>query len=336
MTKQDLERPVLVTGAAGYIGSVVVRQLLALGYTVRAVDTLTFGGASIMNLLDDPRFEFRKADVRDADAMTGAVEGVGAVVHLAAIVGDPACARQPELAESVNFDASIQLHRLAEAAGARRFVFASTCSNYGKSRDADAFVNERSELTPVSLYARTKVAVEEHLLSGDRGSCAPTCLRFSTVYGLSPRPRFDLTVNAFTRDLALGRELVVFGEQFWRPYCHVRDLARSVVLVLEADTTDVADDVFNVGDSDENYRKQTIVELIQEQIPDARVRYVAKDEDPRDYRVAFDKIRDRIGFAITRRVPDGIREIREVVQQGFFLNPDDPSFANVPPADHGR
>jgi nucleoside-diphosphate-sugar epimerase len=215
-------------------------------------------------------------------------------------------------------------------------VFASTCSNYGKSSDADAFVTEASELKPVSLYARTKVAVEAALLEGDRGRCAPTCLRFSTVYGLSPRPRFDLTVNEFTRDLALGRELVVFGEQFWRPYCHVRDLARSVVTVLEADAGAVGFDVFNVGDSDENYRKETIVELIRAQIPDARVRYVARDDDPRDYRVAFDKIRERLGFAITRRVPDGIREIRRAVQEGFYLDPDHPSYGNVPAAPHGR
>ncbi len=329
-------QPVLVTGAAGYIGSVLVRQLLAAGHEVRAVDALLFGGESIIELLEHPGFEFRKADVRDADAMAEAVRGTSAVVHLAAIVGDPACAQQPELAQSVNFDASVALFHLAEAAGAARFVFASTCSNYGKSVDPDAFVNEDSELKPVSLYARTKVAVERHLLEGERGRCAPTCLRFSTVYGLSPRPRFDLTVNEFTRDLALGRELVVFGEQFWRPYGHVRDLARSVSAVLEADRDAVAFDVFNVGHSDENYRKQTIVELIQAQIPDARVRYVAKDEDPRDYRVAFDKIRDRLGFEITRTVPDGIREIHEVVRQGFYLDPDHARFGNVPVTRDGR
>jgi nucleoside-diphosphate-sugar epimerase len=331
-----MAQPVLVTGAAGYIGSVLVRQLLAAGREVRAVDDLSFGGESIIDLLEDPNFEFHKADVRDTAAMTEAVRGVGAVVHLAAIVGDPACAQQPELAESVNRDASIALYHLAEAAGVERFVFASTCSNYGKSSDSDAFVTEESELKPVSLYARTKVAVEQHLLESDRQGCAPTSLRFSTVYGLSPRPRFDLTVNEFTRDLALGRELVVFGEQFWRPYCHVRDLARSVVMVLHAERDDVAFDVFNVGSSDENYRKQTIVELIQAQIPEARVRYVAKNEDPRDYRVAFEKIRDRLGFEVTRTVPDGIREIRDVVSQGFYLDPDHPRFGNVPVARHGR
>ena len=326
----------LVTGAAGYIGSVLVRQLLAAGYSVRGVDALLFGGESLIELLEHPRFEFRRADVRDASAMADAVRGVQAVVHLAAVVGDPACAQQPALAQETNHDASIELHRLAGAAGVERFVFASTCSNYGKSNAPNAFVSEVSELKPVSLYARTKVAVEEHLLGAPQRGCAPTCLRFSTVYGLSPRPRFDLTVNEFTRDLALGRELVVFGEQFWRPYCHVRDLARSVLAVMAADLGTVAYDVFNVGDSDENYRKQAIVAAILEQIPDAQVRYVAKDEDPRDYRVSFEKIRDRVGFAITRRVPDGIREIKDAVQMGIFADPDHPRFGNVPAAAHGR
>lgn len=329
-------RSVLVTGAAGYIGSVLVRQLLAAGYAVRGVDTLLFGGESLIEVLEHPAFEFRNADVRDADAMAAAVDGMTHVVHLAAIVGDPACATQPELAQETNHDASIRLHGLAEAAGAERFVFASTCSNYGKSSDPDGFVSETSELRPVSLYARTKVAVEQHLLGAARNGCAPTCLRFSTVYGLSPRPRFDLTVNEFTRDLALGRELVVFGEQFWRPYCHVRDLARSVGAVLAADADAVAYDVFNVGDSDENYRKESIVSLILEQVPDGAVRYVAKDEDPRDYRVAFEKIRERLGFEITRRVPDGIREIKNAVVMGIFADPFDARYGNVPSAPHGR
>ena len=158
----------------------------------------------------------------------------------------------------------------------------------------------------------------------------PTSLRFSTVYGLSPRPRFDLTVNEFTRELVLGEELVVFGEQFWRPYCHVRDLARSALAVLDAPREAVAFDVFNVGSSDENYRKQRIVELILEQVPGGRVRYVHKEEDPRDYRVSFEKIRRQLGFRITRTVPDGIREIKRVLELGFLPDPYAPKYANVP------
>lgn len=325
-----MKRTVLVTGAAGYIGSVLVRQLLERGFRVRALDYLRFGGESIIGLLDHDDFTFLKADVRDDAAVRAALDGVWAVVHLAAVVGDPACRQEPELARSVNLDASQRVYLAAEAAGVERFVFASTCSNYGKMADPDAYVDETSELRPVSLYAETKVEFERFLLGQDRAStCKPTCLRFSTVYGISPRMRFDLTVNEFTREVVTGRELVVFGERFWRPYCHVRDLARSAVEVLEADESKVAFDVFNVGATDENYQKATIVELLQAEVPDARVRFVHKDEDPRDYRVSFAKIASVLDFRITRTVPQGIREVRQMIEDGFLLDPYDPKYGNT-------
>jgi len=320
----------LVTGGAGYIGSVLVRQLLATGHRVRVVDVFRQGGESLLGVLDDDAFELVRADVRDAGAMRAALEGCNAVVHLAAIVGDPACKREPDLARETNDAASKQLFDLAEQAGVERFVFASTCSNYGRMEDPASYVTETSPLRPVSLYAETKVEVERYLLGSDRDrTCVPTSLRFSTVYGLSPRPRFDLTVNEFTRELVLGKELVVFGEQFWRPYCHVRDLARSVVAVLQADRDAVAFEVFNVGDTDENYQKATLVELLREQLPDARVRYVEVNDDPRDYRVSFQRIRDVLGFQVTRTVPDGISEIKEALEAGLFLDPYDARYSNI-------
>jgi nucleoside-diphosphate-sugar epimerase len=129
-----------------------------------------------------------------------------------------------------------------------------------------------------------------------------------------------------------GRELVVFGEQFWRPYCHVRDLARSVVHVLEAPAEKVAFEVFNVGDTHENYRKADVVDAIVAQVPEARVSYVHKDEDPRDYRVSFAKIKSVLGFEVTRRVADGIREVRSAIEEGLLTQPYSPAYANVPAA----
>lgn len=323
-------KKVLVSGGAGYIGSVLVRLLLEKGFAVRVIDKLSFGGEPLLDWLNHPQFEFVKGDIRNEADVTAALQGVDAVAHLAAIVGDPACAQEPELARATNYDASVQFYNLAEKAGAKRFVFASTCSNYGKMEDPEGYVNEDSQLAPVSLYAETKVAVEKFLLGQERGNtCKPVCLRFSTVYGISMRPRFDLTVNEFTRELALGRELVVFGEQFWRPYCHVVDLARSVVAVLEAPEEKVAYDVFNVGDTAENYQKKMIVDAILEQLPDSRVKYVSKNEDPRDYRVNFSKIKERLGFTITMRVPDGIRQIRQVISAGFLNDPDDARYRNI-------
>lgn len=322
---------ILITGGAGYIGSVLTRQVLEKGYQVRVIDSLRFGGEALLEVLDHPHFEFVKADVLETEKLAMALKDVWGIVHLAAIVGDPACAREPELARETNLEASKRLYQLAEQTGIERFVFASTCSNYGKMKDPDSYVDETSELSPVSIYAETKVAFEKFLLAQARTNhCKATSLRFSTVYGLSPRIRFDLTVNEFTKELALGRELVVFGEQFWRPYCHVVDLARSAVLVLESDIEKVAFDVFNVGDTTENYQKQTIIELIQQVIPEAKIKFVQKNEDPRDYRVSFEKIKTKLNFQLTKTVPDGIREIVHLVQQGFILNPDEQKYYNIP------
>ncbi len=322
-------KKVLVSGGAGYIGSVLVRLLLEKGYHVRVIDNLSFGGEPIIDLLTHSNFSFIKGDIRDIDAVKEAVKDIDYVAHLAAIVGDPACAIDPELTRSINLDGSKLLYETANKEGVRKFVFASTCSNYGKMKDPDSFVNEESELSPISLYAETKVAFENFLLNKDKSNiCKPTCLRFSTVYGLSLRPRFDLTVNEFTKELALNRELVIFGEQFWRPYCHVNDLAASVELVFSSDDKKTAFEVFNVGDTNENYQKKMIVDEIKKCLPDAIVKYVSKTEDPRDYRVNFNKIEKQLGFKITRQVPDGVKEIIQAVKDGFIVNPDDQKYRN--------
>ncbi len=325
-----MPKTILVTGGAGYIGSVLTRQLLEKNYIVRVLDSLMYGGEPIIDLMNYPNFQFVKGDIRKENDVRIAMKDVDCIAHLAAIVGDPACARNPELASSINLDGSKMLYNIANEMGVQQFVFASTCSNYGKMENPAELINEDSKLAPVSLYAETKVATEQYLLSQpSHNTCKPTCLRFSTVYGLSLRPRFDLTVNEFAKELTMGRELTVFGEQFWRPYCHVYDLARSVVSVIEAPASLVAFDVFNVGDTSENYQKKMIVDEVRRVLPNAVIHYVQKNEDPRDYRVSFDKIKNKLGFKLMFTVPDGIRQIKKVLEDGFILNPDDPKYRNV-------
>jgi nucleoside-diphosphate-sugar epimerase len=322
-------KKILVTGGAGYIGSVLVRLLLKHNYKVRVLDSLLFGGESIVELLNDINFEFVKGDVRDEQVLKIALKNVDAVANLAAIVGDPSCAKQPELAREINFEAAKTMYNIANMLGVNRFIFASTCSNYGKMEDPDTFVDENSKLAPVSLYAETKVATENFLLNQPKENrCKPTCLRFSTVYGLSPRMRFDLTVNEFTKELALGRELMIFGEQFWRPYSHVVDLSRSVLAVIEARGKKVDFNVFNVGNTNENYTKKMLVEEIVRQLPGSKVKYIQRNDDPRDYKVSFKKINEILGFETSRTVPEEITQIIKVVKEGFFKNPDDDKFRN--------
>jgi len=322
---------ILVTGAAGYIGSVLVRRLLRSGYEVTGLDVLRFGGESLLGVLNDESFRLVVGDLTDGAVQEQALDGVEGVVHLAAIVGDPACARKPELAEALNWEASKEFFNRCSApgSGVERFVFASTCSNYGKM-ESDGFVNEDSPLRPVSLYATLKVRMEEYLLGHEsRGGFVATSLRFATAYGLSPRPRFDLTVNEFTREVIMGRPLEIYGEQFWRPYCHVEDLARACQMVLEAEPTLVAGKVFGVGSTSENYQKATLAEMLREIRPDADIRFVPKDEDPRDYRVDFTRIRDVLGFEPRFTVADGIREFTQAIEEGIIPDPDSPKYRNI-------
>jgi nucleoside-diphosphate-sugar epimerase len=320
----------LVTGGVGYIGAHAVNELLASGRTVRVLDVLLHGQEELARELESRGVQVVRGDVRDAEARRTALDDVTEVVHLAAIVGDPACSRDPQLANAVNVEGSRALLADAKQAGVERFVFASTCSNYGRMTDPTVPITEDGVLAPVSLYAEQKVGVEKLLLEGDHGSLRPTCLRFATVYGVAPRMRFDLTVNEFTRDLWTGRDLEVFGEQFWRPYVHVRDAARGVRAVLDAPVEAVGGDVFNVGRSGENYRKLDLVELIQKKVPTGEVTYVSRTEDPRDYKVAFDKIAQRIGYATTMTVSDGVDELIAALEEGRFGDPFAPHFSNTP------
>ena len=313
---------VVVTGGAGYIGSHLVRELLGAGARVRVVDSLAVGtGSSLTSHWGHPRFEFLRGDVRESSLRDGALTGATSVVHLAAVVGDPACARDQDLAREVNVDATRAWLDAARLAGGGRFLFASTCSNYGKMADPDAFATEDWELRPVSLYAETKVAAEIDVLGAGEPGFSTTCLRFATIYGTSPRMRFDLTVNEFTRDAVLSGALVVYGEQFWRPYVHVRDAARAIVMVLEAPPEAVAGEVFNVGDTGQQFRKQDLVELLVAKLPETTVERVERTEDPRDYRVSFEKVKAALGFETTRTVPDGIDEMLELLRSGAIQDP---------------
>ena len=326
-------KTVIVTGGAGYVGSTLVNVLLQNDFNVIVIDKLVSGGESLLSVWHHPKFLFYKLDITQPDKLEIVFKShkINSIIHLAAIVGDPACAKQPELARQVNEIAAQNLLNLALAHNVERFIFASTCSNYGKMADPSTYINESSPLSPVSLYAELKVKFEKVLLDQTprNNIFCPTALRFATVYGISPRMRFDLTVNEFSKELALGRVLEVFGEQFWRPYCHVSDFSRAMLLVLTAEKEKVSHNVFNVGNTQENYTKFMIVEEIKKRLPDANVKYVRKSEDPRDYRVSFEKIQRELGFQITKKVPDGILEVIESIQNNVFINPDDQKYRNI-------
>ena len=312
---------VVVTGGTGYIGATVVDELRDAGFGVRVVDSLLHGQDELAAQQRRGGVDVIHGDLRDPSVRAQALTGVEAVVHLAAIVGDPACAKDPTLSDDVNVQATRALLRDAASAECRRFVFASTCSNYGRMADPTVPIDESGELRPMSLYAQQKVEMEKYTLQANAPTLMTTCLRFATVYGAAPRMRFDLTVNEFTRELWADRKLEVFGEQFWRPYIHVRDAARAIRTVLHAREDKVAGQVFNAGNSSENYRKLDIVEEIRKQTDRGSVVYVQRDEDPRDYKVSFEKIRTHLGFETHMMVPDGIAEMMAALDANAFGDP---------------
>jgi len=325
----EQNKTVLVTGGAGYIGSELVRILLQDNFQVVVLDNLSFGGESLLSVWGNPGFTFIKGDLRNVDDIRAALKGVDYVCHLAAIVGEPPCKKYPELTLEVNWLASVRLYELCEEAGIERFVFASTCSNYGKMAITDLLLDETAELNPISLYSETKVNFEKYLLSRENSTITRTILRFSTVYGISPRPRFDLTVNEFTRDAALGKPLLIYGENFWRPYCHVSDLARSVKIALTADKAKVDGEAFNVGDTSQNYTKKMLAAEIGKAIPLLQVNYHPVVTDPRDYKVNCDKIKNVLGFSISKTVPNGIREIASLFREQVISEPMNARYGNV-------
>ena len=313
-----IDSPILITGGAGYIGSVLVGQLLTDNYRVRVLDNLMHKQESLKRYIENHKLEIVHGDIRNEKDVKQSLEGISAVVHLAAIAGDPACEKNKQLATEVNKEASQMLSALAKEQEIKRFIFASTCSNYGKMELKDGFVDETSRLKPISHYARLKVGFEQFLTFQKSDSFSPVILRFATAYGMSPRPRLDLTVNEFTAVLAMGGKLEIYGENFWRPYCHTNDIARACQLMLEADKSIVTGQAFNVGNTSQNYQKKTLIELILKELPEAadKVVFVTKAEDPRDYRVNFDKIKMTLGYKKTKTVSNGICEYIDAIKCG--------------------
>jgi nucleoside-diphosphate-sugar epimerase len=287
--------------------------LLSRGYSVRVLDALLYGRESLADLLDDPRFELLEGDSRDVSSVFRALLDVDEVVHLGELVGDPACALDEELTLEINLAATRMVAEAAQGYGVKRFAYASSCSVYGAG---DEILSERSALKPVSLYAQAKIGSEQALLALNGSDFHPVILRFATVYGLSPRPRFDLVINLLTAKAVCDGEITIFGGDQWRPFVHVADVARAIILCLEAPLVSVKGRVFNVGSDEQNYTIAQVGGLIHRLIPDARLTNQKGDVDRRDYRVSFTKIRRELGFEPLHAVEDGVREIEAAIRSG--------------------
>jgi nucleoside-diphosphate-sugar epimerase len=331
--KQD--RHVLITGGAGYIGSLLTAELLRTGNKVTVVDSLLFGGESLLSFIHHPDFHFVKADVTEPGTVRDALQGdwpaPRAVVHLAAIVGFPACqAVGRQVAWRYNVEATQHVFEQANDLGSERFVFASTYSNYGLSPDGRP-VTEEAPLNPQSLYAETKIASEQYLLSQKNATCAPLIYRFATLYGVSPRTRFDLIVNQFVLDAYIKRELVIYQRGYSRSFVHVKDVVSGIMLGMDMPDGKVRGQVYNLGSDDGNYTKDEIVALVLKHLPGTAVSYkdLTFGGDMRDITVSFEKVQRELGFQTTLTVDDGVREVLHALHSGLIRDPHDERYRNA-------
>src|SRR5580704_1816887 len=325
-TDPENVRQVLVLGGAGYLGSVVVARLLKHGFRVRVLDSFLFGEGSLEDVRGHAECELVRGDVRDIGAVVKAMRGCDAVVHLAAIVGDPACDDNKQLAMEVNRAATRMLADVARGCGVRRFVFASSCGVYGES---ESRLDEASAVNPLSVYAQTKVDSENILLAavpreGDGpavtgGNFAPTILRLGTLFGLSPRMRFDLVVNLFVARAASSGKITVLNGEQWRPFLHVQDAARAVIACLEAATSAVSGEIFNVGSAPLNLQIEQLGAAIARAVPDTEIVRI-ENADRRNYRVSFEKIERVLNFRCERTLESGIEEIYHAIRSGLIAD----------------
>ena len=323
----DTQKHILITGGAGYIGSLLTGELLRLGHQVTVVDNLLFGGESLVAYLPNENFHFVKADVWEPRAIKYAVQRdwptPHAIVHLAAIVGFPACqAVGPQVARRYNVEAVEHVYDQAAEMGVDRMIFASTYSNYGYSADGRP-VSESSQLVPQSLYAETKIAAENFLLAQADNGTAPLIFRFATLFGLSPRTRFDLIINQFVLEALRERRLLIYQRGYSRSFLHVFDAVRAILLGLSAPQEKIRGQIFNVGSDEGNCTKDEIVGLIIKRLAETRVEYkdLTFGGDMRDITVSFEKIRSQLGFKATRTIDDGIREVLHALQDGIIQDP---------------
>jgi nucleoside-diphosphate-sugar epimerase len=328
-------RHVVITGGAGYIGSLLTGELLRLGMKVTVIDDLIYGGESLMAYLPHPNFHFAKANVIEPRVLRTNLrtdwEKPYALIHLAAIVGFPACQSVGrQVAWRYNVEATERIFDQAVQLGVERILYASSYSNYGLS-PAGQPVTELSPLTPQSLYAETKIAAERFLMAQSDTSCAPLIFRLATLYGVSPRPRFDLIINQFVLEAYTKRQLLIYQRGYSRSFIHINDTVRGFILGLQAPDEKVRCQIYNLGSESGNYTKDQIVEMVLKRMPETVVNYkdMTFGGDMRDITVSYEKIQRDLGFQTRLTPDDGIREVLHAIRTGLIGNPQDQRYRNA-------
>jgi len=312
-------KKILLIGGAGYVGSIITAHFLKKGYKVNVLDNFVYDNQfSIMPYIGDTDYSFFKGDMNDNEMLAKASSGVTDVIILAGLVGDPITKTYPAESKRINEDGVQNCMNFFNGHGLDKFIFISTCSNYGLIKDNE-LADENFTLSPLSLYAKAKVANEFFLMEKkDKVDYTGIVFRFATAFGLSPRMRFDLSVSEFVRDVFFGKELLVYDEHTWRPYCHVRDFARLLDIAINAPKEKVNFEVFNAGGEVNNFTKKMIVDEIQKNIPEGKIAFGQNGTDPRNYKVDFSKVKRVLDFEPEFTVKDGIKELIDAMKIGLY------------------
>ncbi len=322
-------KSILVIGGAGYLGCVLTQKLLKLGYKVRILDNLMYGSSHLAPILSHPNCKLLEGDIRNISTLVLALSDIDAVINLAAIVGDPACKNDPESAIETNYLANKAVAEACKYFQVNRFIYASTCSVYGQMEGNDE-LNENSALNPVSLYAKSKIQSEEGILDLMDENFSPTILRMGTLYGYSPRMRFDLVANAMTKTaISEGKIHVHAGGKQWRPMLSVEDAAEAYIKCLEAPLGKIRGEIFNVGSEGQNYQILDIARIIKKNIPKAQLIVDEESSDPRNYSVSFSKIQKVLKFKARHTIDSIIKPIAKVINNGEIKNVNDAKYYNV-------
>jgi nucleoside-diphosphate-sugar epimerase len=320
---------VAVIGGAGYLGSTLCAHLVSQGIQVVSIDALWFGDDALRPLRNDPYFSSLKIDVPHGDEVLPHLRGCDAVIWVAGLVGDPACDLDIGFTYSCNYRSVLTLAHICKWLGIHRFIFASSCSVYGKSSSDVVHLSEDSATCPLSFYAQDKLACEKALRGMVDDSFHPSILRLATLFGWSNRMRFDLVVNVLTARACRGETLEICGGGQRRPFLHVKDAARAFATVLTCDTSLVSGEIFNVGADSNNHRIGDIADLVFSSIPGVRVKFMSESVDLRDYDVDFSKIAKVLSYKTEFTVAQGIAEIQQKLSEANGIDIADPVYVNV-------
>lgn len=303
---------VLVTGAGGYIGTQLVKDLVNSGYEVTAVDRFFFGKETLAEFVNSKKVKIVQKDIRDLTEID--FLGHDAVCDLACLSNDPAGEIDPQLTYSINRDGRIHVAKVAKLAGVRKYIISSSCSVYGTGEESQ--LSETSKTNPISIYAKSTLEAEQENLAIADNNFAATALRNATVFGLSTRMRFDLVVNLMTLSaFQKGRIIVMGGGLQWRPLVHVSDVSRAFIAVISEDNNLVNKEIFNIGYK--NFQIKSLAYLVRDELSfPVEIDVAPDDTDKRDYNVSFEKVTDKLGFTAQVDVTHGIREIFAALKSG--------------------